>query len=169
MEKTHRVETLVLITRATGKKKEVLLGRKLSGQLGKGLFNAPGGGIEGKERPRECALREVYEETHVRIRPECLHSAAIMHFYVGRESTSPVRTVHVYITSEFEGEPETTDSMIPEWFDIHALPEAEMHDGDTLWFCRALSAQSGGAFTGSIWYQKDGAVVLHSEFVPYEE
>lgn len=33
----------------------------------KKLWEVPGGGIEGQETPRECAIREVYEETNLKV------------------------------------------------------------------------------------------------------
>ncbi|NLY88953.1 MAG: NUDIX domain-containing protein [Firmicutes bacterium] len=33
----------------------------------KGQWEVPGGGIKGRETPRECAIREVYEETNLKL------------------------------------------------------------------------------------------------------
>lgn len=130
--------TVVLCVR-NGK---VLLARKTR-RIGAGKWNGYGGGIEEGETPRECAVRETFEETSeegksngIRILPEDLEYVGYALFHNHPADGDPFDcVVYAYIAKKFEGEPYESEQMAtPTWFPDDKLPFDEMMAGDREWF-----------------------------------
>ena len=106
---------------------QILLIEKKRG-LGAGKINGPGGKLEGRETPEQCAVRECQEEIGVTARNPR---------YVGQHRFQFVDGysihVHVFISRDYEGTPVETDEAIPLWFPIDAIPYHRMWADDALW------------------------------------
>ena len=120
---------------------KVLLGFKTK-KIGKDCWNGYGGGIEEGEIPKQSALRELKEETGMVALPESLEKAAIVDFHNTKSDGSTfICRVHVYLVSQWTGEPRKTKEMInPTWFDIKRLPD-KMMPADKQWLPVVLSGK----------------------------
>lgn len=98
---------LCLIKRRTPAGPEVLLGLKKSG-FGTGKWVGLGGHIEDGEKAEAAAVREVQEESGLIVSPDAVqHMASIEFRFPTRPSWD--QTAEVFVTSEFQGEPEESD------------------------------------------------------------
>lgn len=110
---------------------KVLLLKKSEGLFGQGKWNAPGGKILQGEEPRHCAIREVFEETRVRI--NSLEQVGIVHFYKYDDRENPAWTVDVFLSRVFDGTPVDGREGVTRWFDQDDLPFGEMWEDDRYW------------------------------------
>jgi 8-oxo-dGTP diphosphatase len=129
---------------------EVLLLKKSKGLFGQGKWNAPGGKILPGEAPETCAVREVLEETRLRVKD--LEQVATVHFYKHDKRDSPDWTVSVYLSRVFEGAPTSGREGIVRWFNVDALPFEEMWEDDRHWHKLALA---GKRIEGWFYYAGD--------------
>ncbi|MEV4618928.1 NUDIX domain-containing protein [Asanoa sp. NPDC049573] len=105
-------------------------GRVLLGQRSdNGQWSLPAGAVDPGEQPAEAAVREVFEETGVRIAVERLAGVAL------REVTYPNGDLCQYLTVWFRcravgGEAVVNDeeSTAVDWFSLAALPELDAVD-----------------------------------------
>jgi 8-oxo-dGTP diphosphatase len=134
---------------------EVLLIEKKRG-VGSGLYNGPGGKIEGDESPAECAFRETEEETEVR--PEDLEKMGELEFMFGED---PFMFVHVFKAEGFSGEPGETEEARPEWFSIDGIPLDEMWPDDKYWVPKMLE---GEKFLARVYFDEEGDEILEHVF-----
>jgi len=153
-----RLATLGIFTRAD----LVLLGEKKTGEIGKGLFNGPGGKCEYQESPEACLIRESWEELRLRILAGMLRHVAVLHCYAGGRK---MQIVHVYRAELTEQYPEETEDMRPGWFPVCGLPYDRMHEGDKDWFEKVLI---GKRFTAHIHYERPGEGLIGIAFRRYQ-
>ena len=71
----------------------LLLQLKSTGRFGEGKWNGPGGKLNREETPEEGVVREVYEETGLRVSDLKYHGS--LHHYFGQED-EPDWLVHIY-------------------------------------------------------------------------
>ncbi|MEM4762187.1 MAG: 8-oxo-dGTP diphosphatase, partial [Thermofilum sp.] len=90
------IATLVFLLRGD----EVLLIRKKRG-FGQGKYNGVGGKVEQGENLVDAARREVLEEVGVKVGE--LEYRGVLEFYSSRRE--PDWVVHVFVSTDFEGEP----------------------------------------------------------------
>lgn len=159
-----RPVSLAIITRA-GK---TYLGKKKTGEIGKGLLNGPGGKREPEDKDMiACAIREAEEELGITLLRDRLAKVAIVMFYAAGE---PFFECHVFRTDTFEGEPVETEDMIPMgWFPNDRLPYDQMHQGDRDWFPRAVE---GEPFCANYYYLEPGKGLDPDrpvEFLPFAD
>ncbi|MEM4679991.1 MAG: 8-oxo-dGTP diphosphatase [Thermofilaceae archaeon] len=126
---------------------KVLLIRKKKG-FGAGKLAGVGGRIEPGETPEEAAVREVYEEVNVRVRS--LVKVGVLTFY--SVSDEPDWIVHVYLSTDFEGEPKPSEEAEPHWYAVDQLPLEEMWEDDSVWLHHALS---GDFVVGRFWFDAE--------------
>jgi 8-oxo-dGTP diphosphatase len=132
----------------------VLLIEKKRG-VGAGLYNGPGGKVEPGESPRQAVVREVREETGLRVfDPEMLGELA---FYFGDD---PFMDVHVFRATDFAGEPTETPEARPEWFALGAVPYDEMWPDDRYWLPELFD---GETFAGTMYFDSKGDELLDWE------
>ena len=137
----------------------VLLGRKRRG-MGVGKWNGFGGKIEAGETMRQCAVRELQEESGIRVRPEDLELMADLYF----DQPADGQWSHggmVYFARKWEGTPRLSDEMEPRWFRLEELPDDEMWQADCIWLPALLD---GKQLRGTILFAPDGDKVIHSLF-----
>lgn len=117
----------------------VLLGLKKRG-FGCGKYGGFGGKIEAGETIRGAALREMEEESGVRVIPEHCSNVGRLDFrFPYRLGWSQV--VHVYLATQWEGEPRESSEMLPAWFALHAIPYASMWQDSIHWLPPILAGR----------------------------
>jgi 8-oxo-dGTP diphosphatase len=134
---------------------EVLLIEKKRG-VGEGLFNGPGGKLEGKETPEKAAIRETLEET--RIKPEIINKIGELKIIFGQE---PFMFVHIFKAENFSGNPVETEEARPEWFEISEIPYDEMWPDDKYWIPRMLE---GEKFMARFTFDDEGEEIQDYRF-----
>ncbi|QGA80765.1 8-oxo-dGTP diphosphatase [Candidatus Nanohalobium constans] len=134
---------------------EALLIEKKRG-VGEGLFNGPGGKLEGDETPEECAIRETEEE--LKLAPEDVEKVGELEFIFGED---PFQFVHVFKASGFSGEPEETEEARPEWFETENLPYEDMWPDDKYWVPKMLKDEK---FLARFYFDEEGDEIQSHEF-----
>lgn len=109
----------------------VLLGDKKKG-LGLGKLVGPGGKLEPGETPRQAAVREVFEESGLRIdEDDLLLLGRIRYEFPHRESWSQVSWV--FATRSWRGEIVESDELLLRWHDVADIPFDRMWDDARFW------------------------------------
>lgn len=131
--------TLCFIVRE-GSPSNILLGKKKRG-FGEGKFNGIGGKLAPDESPEDGIVREVHEEVGLTIPKEALRPAGHITF---RFPFHPEfdHFVHVFLVSEWEGEPHETAEMLPAWFPVSDLPFDRMWQDDAYWLPIVLNGKT---------------------------
>ncbi|MEV4878455.1 MULTISPECIES: NUDIX domain-containing protein [Streptomyces] len=121
---TLLVAAVIVHDKATNR--VVLLQRSENAKFAQGLWDLPVGKNEPGEPITETALRELYEETGLTVKPESLKVAHIIHGAWGVEAPNGFLTV-VFAAHEWTGEPQNCEprkhSQV-RWIDADAIPEA---------------------------------------------
>ncbi|MFI9254815.1 NUDIX domain-containing protein [Streptomyces sp. NPDC053069] len=103
----------------------VLLQRSDQAKFAKGRWDLPVGKSEPGEPITATAVRELYEETGLTVKPEALKVAHIIHGAWGVEAPNGFLTV-VFVADEWSGEPENREPRKHaqvRWVDAHAIPD----------------------------------------------
>lgn len=140
----------------------MLLIKKKRG-VGEGLFNGPGGKIEGDETPQECAIRETREETGVHIPEDAVEKRGELRFVFGDD---PFMYVHIFTADTYRGEPEETEEAAPHWFHVDDLPYEEMWPDDKHWMPLMLD---GHIFEGAFYFDEEGDEIQDYDLESIEE
>ncbi len=118
---------------------QVLLAMKKRG-FGTGKWNGPGGKVSDGETPERAVIREVEEETSIRIKEEDLVSRGTIKFSF-KDHPDWQQTCHVFMVYRWEGEPKESEEMRPAWFSRRALPYDEMWVDDPYWLPLVLEGE----------------------------
>jgi mutator protein MutT len=125
------------------KDNRILLAMKKRG-FGEGKYNGVGGKIENGETPEEAMIRETQEEIAVTpIEYEKVGIIEFDEFYKGKKEKV---MFHLYVASEWKGEPTESDEMKPEWFDIQSIPYDKMFPDDKYWLPLILEGRKIKAY-----------------------
>jgi ADP-ribose pyrophosphatase YjhB (NUDIX family) len=138
----------------------ILLALKKEG-FGKGKWNGPGGKQKTGETIRAATVREIKEESRVRVWQKDLQYCAIIDFYFDKDW---VFQCHVFATRVWHGEPGETEEMRPRWFPRTDIPYRRMWSADKKWLPLVLS---GLTFKALVRFDKRGKRIL--EFSYHEE
>lgn len=122
--------TLCFIIR-DGSSPHVLLGKKKRG-FGLGKLNGIGGKLESGELPEDGIIREVEEEVGLAIPKRALHEAGQITFRFPFKKAFD-HFVHVFVATDWEGEPIETEEMLPHWFPVNEIPFERMWQDDVYW------------------------------------
>lgn len=125
---------------------KVLLIEKLTG-IGQGKVNGPGGKIDPGETALQAVVRECQEELH--ITPKDPVKVGELHFAM---SDIPDIHCHVFIASDFEGEPTPTREANPMWTPVDEVPYAKMWADDRHWLPQVLE---GDIFNGRFKFEEE--------------
>ncbi|WP_327246792.1 NUDIX domain-containing protein [Streptomyces sp. NBC_01320] len=120
---TLLVAAVIVHDKATNR--VVLLQRSDQAKFAQGMWDLPVGKSEPGEQITETAVRELYEETGLTVKPGSLKVAHIIHGAWGVEAPSGFLTV-VFTTHEWAGEPENREPRKHaqvRWVDADAIPE----------------------------------------------
>ncbi len=127
----------------------VLLLKKNPDLFGAGKWNAPGGKLQPKETPEQCATREVYEETGLKVQPRRVGTLA---FFKYDKREDPDWIAHVFLTSEFHGTIKESKEGILRWFPVNHPPFDEMWEDDKYWYRHAVEGRN---FRGDFYFKGD--------------
>jgi len=132
----------------------VLLQRKTQGRFGEGKWNGPGGKLKPGETPEECAVREVMEETGLRVRDIQLHGA-LKHYF--GDIDEPTWIVYQFATTDYQGDPKESEEGELRWFPVDQIPYEEMWQDDEHWLPLLLE---GKRFEGEFYFNEDATELL---------
>jgi len=155
-----KIATLGIITQGN----QILLGRKQGDpEIGEGTLNGPGGKFETEKDSTifDCLVRETREELTIMLDPSKVEKCAIITFYAAGE---PSFEVHTYRTSDFNGEPRETESMVPEWHALDKIPYERMLESDLYWFPQLVQ---GETFNANVYYREKAKGFINVEFFPF--
>lgn len=105
--------------------------------FGTGKIVGIGGHVEPGETDAEAACREVFEESGVVVLEQDLVDAGVVLFDFPARPEWNMST-RLFVTRRWTGEPVETDEIRPEWFDVGALPLADMWQDAEHWLPLAL-------------------------------
>lgn len=120
--------------------------------FGAGNYNGYGGKLEEGETVLQGAVREVYEESLVRIEESALKKVADITFHFLDHSMR----VHTYFVDTWEGEPQETEEMKPFWFLLEDIPYEKMWADDIHWMPRVFA---GEHLAGEVTFKEDGKTI----------
>ena len=131
--------TLCFVVRE-GSPSHILLGKKKRG-FGIGKLNGIGGKLAPGESPEDCIIREVHEEVGLTLSKEVLHQVGHITFRF------PFRPefnhfVHVFLATEWDGEPIESAEMQPFWFSVNEIPFERMWQDDAYWLPIVLNSKT---------------------------
>lgn len=112
---------------------EILLALKKRG-FGQGLWNGVGGKQQFKESIKKTAIRECQEE--IMVTPKSLNNVAQLEFnYADGQNM----LVYVYLSENWDGEPQESEEMKPQWFNISDIPYQKMWPDDQYWLPKIIN------------------------------
>jgi len=125
-----------LIKEKEGEIAEVCLAMKKRG-FGVGRWNGVGGkvGDKNKETIEEALIRETQEEIGVALSK--FHKVAELTF-IFAPNKDWNQVVHTYFATEWEGEPQESEEMKPQWFAAAEIPFTSMWPDDIHWLPKVL-------------------------------
>lgn len=137
----------------------ILLGRKKRG-FGVSKWNGFGGKIEAGETFRQCAVRELYEEAHLKAQERDLQLKAFLDFQF--PAAPELHHIgYVYLLRSWRGEVRESEEMQPSWFTKESLPYDEMWKADCIWIPKILS---GELISGTIVFAADNDSIASTHF-----
>jgi len=129
---------------------QILLAMKKRG-FGVNKWNGVGGKLQGDESIEETAIREVEEEIKIKIDPKDLDKIAVFKFYFPYKPEWDLE-VYFYFCYKWQGKPEETEEMRPQWFDLDKIPYDQMWADDIRWLPRTLK---GEKLEGELYFNED--------------
>ena len=130
--------TLCLLIRGNPPE-QVLLGLKRQG-FGAGKWGGFGGKIEAGETYASAAVRELQEETGVKVCEENLQPMGHLTFvFPAKPAWNQV--VYVFVAARWEADPEESTEMKPAWFAINDIPYEQMWQDGVHWLPRILAGE----------------------------
>jgi 8-oxo-dGTP pyrophosphatase MutT (NUDIX family) len=139
--------TLCLLLREN----EILLAMKKRG-FGMGKWNGYGGKPEAGESLPETAIREMREEIGVQALARDLEQVASLKFYF-KTKVEWDQEVNIFVCRNWQGQPEESEEMKPQWFKFDQIPFAQMWPDDKHWLPKVLA---GKHLTGEFYFTEDG-------------
>lgn len=117
---------------------KVLLGKKLRG-FGEGKVNGAGGKVQENESLGEAMLRETKEEFGI-IPKNYKQVGNILYDEFNGDKKLYFDTA-IFVASDYEGEPKTSDEMMPIWYNKNNLPYEDMFGDDIYWLENILNGK----------------------------
>lgn len=137
---------------------EILLGFKKVG-CGHGKYGGFGGKVEQGETVRGAAVRELEEETGVKISDTDLQQVAHLTFlFPAKPAWS--QTVYAFLVRRWEGNPVETPEMKPAWFEVNDIPFENMWQDCCHWLPRVLA---GARIRASFTFRIDNETIDEME------
>lgn len=117
---------------------EILLAMKKRG-FGVGKWNGVGGKVEDGETTEQALIRECKEEIFVT--PKQYIKVARLVFDEIHESERKLMNVNVYLCNEWDGDPQESEEMKPQWFKQSDIPFDECWSDDKYWLPLVLQGK----------------------------
>jgi 8-oxo-dGTP pyrophosphatase MutT (NUDIX family) len=133
---------------------KILLQYKNVDKFGGGKWNGPGGKIASEETPREGVIREVLEETGLKICEPKLYG--VLDFYFNKKH-DPDWTCYIFRTNSFLGIPKNLGEGELKWFNLNEIPYSDMWEDDKYWLPLLLKSKK---FKGYFIYDQQGKTLL---------
>jgi 8-oxo-dGTP diphosphatase len=134
-----------------------LLLKKANRGISRGKWNAPGGKLERGETPEHNVVREVMEETTLRIISPFYHGK--IEFYMNGGNKLDY-LVHVFSARGFSGKPRSSKEGNVRWFGLDNIPYHKMWDDDRYWLPLLLN---GVRFDARFYYDRKNERVIDYE------
>jgi 8-oxo-dGTP diphosphatase len=128
---------------------KVLLQRKARGLFGEGRWNAPGGKMRNGESPEKGAIREMFEETGLRV--YALTFSGVLNFYLG-ESRKLDQVVFLFSCKKSTGRMRRSNEGELKWFTIKSIPYNDMWEDDRIWLPQLLI---GNSYVGDFYFSEN--------------
>ena len=143
---------------------EVLLGLKKTG-FGVGKYAGFGGGVETGETIETAAIRELEEETGIKVSINNLYPIGYLTFqFPFKPHWSQI--VHVFLVEMWQGSPEESDEMKPTWCMINEIPFESMWNDASYWLPLVLK---GKRIRASFVYKDDNETVGEAKIEGWED
>lgn len=117
-------QTLVIVHQPP----RVLLGLKKRG-FGEGRWNGFGGKVNPQETIEQAARRELQEEAGIVAGDLKLLGQLDFEF----QAQAEILAVNIFKVREYQGEPQESEEMTPQWFHIDEIPFRQMWPDDVYW------------------------------------
>jgi 8-oxo-dGTP pyrophosphatase MutT (NUDIX family) len=137
------------------KNDQILLAMKKRG-FGAGRFNGVGGKPEESETIEQALVRESIEE--ISVRPTKFEQVALIDFDEYFKGEPAIMHIHVFIATEWTGEPTESEEMVPEWFNQNKIPFNQMWPDDPYWLPQVLD---GKKIKANFKLDKNDKIVSH--------
>ena len=104
---------------------QILLVQRHNTDWASGHWNFPGGLLEENETLLSAAVREIYEETGITVKPSDFSLAQVLHVHASDKNTKDILGIY-FVADTWQGtlsnkEPHRHQDV--KWFDINNLPE----------------------------------------------
>lgn len=119
--------------------REILLGFKKVG-FGAGKYSGIGGKVEPGETIIQAAIREMEEESGIKVKESDLRCVARLAFWFPAKPEWD-QIVYAFVSTIWDGDPIETGEMIPTWFSVDAIPFDRMWQDDVYWLPRILKGE----------------------------
>jgi len=124
------------------KDNKILLAMKKRG-FGVGRWNGTGGKFDpakGDKNILTAALRETKEEIGVDVKDP--QHVGLFHFKFAEDDKKEWdQDVSLFVSSEWLGEPQESEEMLPKWFDFNEIPYDSMWPDDRHWLPHVLQGK----------------------------
>ena len=141
---------------------QILLGFKKVG-FGAGKYGGFGGKIEAGETVTMAAVRELEEETGVKVLEKDLQQMGHLTFlFPAKPDWS--QAVYVFLVTKWDGKPVESTEMIPAWFTINDIPFQQMWQDVYHWLPRVLA---GDRVRASFTFKEDNETVDEVKIEPW--
>jgi len=136
--------------------RKFLMLRKATGLFGGGKWNGLGGKIGVGESPEQACIREVLEESGLKVSNLRYHG--VLKFWFGDAGETIV--VHVFSTHSFEGRIKEGREGILRWIDFDEIPYEEMWQDDRYWLPALMEGKN---FKGEFHFNEQGNMILRQK------
>jgi len=106
-------------------------------------WNGVSGFINAGEKPKEAAVRELYDSVKIRAYEKDLEQAGVMNLFTLRPDGVRERTltITIFICENFQGVPHMTSGFKPRWFNLSSIPYNDMFEDTKEWLGRVMSGE----------------------------